>query len=65
MIDGRTKRVSLDERNRRMIQQLGAARPDERVTLEQAEPVDARRLIRTDEADLGLLCNWENGELPE
>jgi DNA-binding transcriptional LysR family regulator len=33
--------------------------------VEQAEPVEARRLIRIGEADLGLLCNWENEELPE
>lgn len=49
----------------RVVEQLRTAHPDVRVTVEQAEPVEARRLIRTGEADLGLLCNWENEELPE
>lgn len=47
------------------IEALGAGHPNVRVTLAQAEPVEARQLIRTGEADLGLLCNWENEELPE
>ncbi|MFB7780976.1 LysR family transcriptional regulator [Streptomyces bauhiniae] len=36
-----------------------------RVTVVQAEPVEARHLIRTGEADLGLLCNWESEDLPD
>jgi len=39
--------------------------PEVHVTVTQAEPVEARRMIRTGEADLGLLCNWENEDLPE
>jgi len=49
----------------RAVQQLAATCPDVRVTVAQAEPVEARRLVRSGEADLGLLCDWENEELPE
>jgi DNA-binding transcriptional LysR family regulator len=48
-----------------VITSLAAGHPDVRVTVTQAEPVEARRLIRTGEGDLGLLCNWENEDTPE
>ena len=47
------------------IERLAATDPDVRVTVAQAEPVEARRQIRAGEADLGLLCNWDNEPLPE
>jgi DNA-binding transcriptional LysR family regulator len=47
------------------VTRLAADHPDVHVTVTQAEPVEARHLIRTGEADLGLLCNWENEDLPE
>lgn len=39
--------------------------PDVHVTLTQAEPVEARGLVRSGAADLGLLCNWANEDIPE
>ncbi|GAA4806709.1 LysR family transcriptional regulator [Streptomyces ziwulingensis] len=48
-----------------LIARLRERRPGVRVTVTQAEPVEARHQIRTGEADLGLLCNWENEDLPE
>ncbi|MEU3186707.1 LysR family transcriptional regulator [Streptomyces sp. NPDC006923] len=48
-----------------LIGRLRSTYPEVRVTVVQAEPVEARRMIRTGEADLGLLCNWENEDLPE
>jgi len=44
---------------------LHSSHPDVQVTLTEAEPVGARQMIRTGEADLGLLCNWENEDVPE
>ncbi len=49
----------------RVIERLGTLSPDIRITLTQAEPIDARKLIRSGEGELGLLCNWENESLPE
>ncbi|WP_063836023.1 LysR family transcriptional regulator [Actinacidiphila yeochonensis] len=49
----------------RAVERLAAAHPGVRVTVAQAEPVEARRVVRSGEADVGLLCNWENEELPE
>jgi len=48
-----------------VVARLAALHPDVHITITQAEPVEARHLIRTGEADLGLLCNWENEDLPE
>ncbi|MEV6841520.1 LysR family transcriptional regulator [Streptomyces sp. NPDC051133] len=48
-----------------LVLRLQTRHPDVRVTVVQAEPVEARRMLRTGEADLGLLCNWENEDLPE
>ncbi|MFJ8749450.1 LysR family transcriptional regulator [Streptomyces sp. NPDC102441] len=48
-----------------LIARLRRAHPEVHVTVVQAEPVEARRMVRTGEADLGLLCNWENEQLPE
>ncbi|GHB68460.1 LysR family transcriptional regulator [Streptomyces viridiviolaceus] len=48
-----------------LIARLRQGHPGVRVTVVQAEPVEARHLIRTGEADLGLLCNWENEDLPD
>ncbi|BBA96918.1 putative LysR family transcriptional regulator [Actinacidiphila reveromycinica] len=48
-----------------VVERLRVSQPEVRITVVQAEPVEARRLIRAGEADLGLLCNWENEELPE
>jgi DNA-binding transcriptional LysR family regulator len=47
------------------IARLREAHPEVRVTVEQAEPAQARHMVRTGEADLGLLCNWDNEDLPE
>jgi DNA-binding transcriptional LysR family regulator len=47
------------------IDRLRASHPNIRISLTQAEPVEARQLIRSGEADLGLLCNWANEDLPE
>ncbi|MFF4749430.1 LysR family transcriptional regulator [Streptomyces sp. NPDC002514] len=49
----------------RLVVRLRARHPEVRVTVIQAEPVEARRMLRAGEADLGLLCNWENEDLPE
>ncbi|HEY5834422.1 LysR family transcriptional regulator [Streptomyces sp.] len=48
-----------------VLARLRRSAPHVHITLTQAEPVEARHLIRTGEADLGLLCNWENEDLPE
>lgn len=48
-----------------VITRLVARYPDVHITVTQAEPVEARQLIRAGEADLGLLCNWANEDLPE
>ncbi|MGW1412613.1 LysR family transcriptional regulator [Streptomyces sp. NPDC002403] len=48
-----------------VVGRLRSHHPDVRVTVLQAEPVEARRMIRAGEADLGLLCNWANENLPE
>ncbi|MFJ2095454.1 LysR family transcriptional regulator [Streptomyces sp. NPDC087901] len=48
-----------------VVGRLQAHHPDVRVTVVQAEPVQARRMIRAGEGDLGLLCNWANETLPE
>lgn len=48
-----------------LVARLRRLHPEVRVTVTQAEPVEARHLVRTGEADLGLLCNWENEDLPE
>ncbi|MFF8880675.1 LysR family transcriptional regulator [Streptomyces flaveolus] len=48
-----------------LVTRLRRQRPGIQVTVVQAEPVEARHLIRTGEADLGLLCNWENEDLPD
>ncbi|MFG2884056.1 LysR family transcriptional regulator [Streptomyces sp. NPDC048297] len=48
-----------------VLARLRQSDPDVHITLTQAEPVEARRLVRTGEADLGLLCNWESEDLPE
>ncbi|MFI5679927.1 LysR family transcriptional regulator [Streptomyces cellulosae] len=48
-----------------VIRRLRQHQPDVHITVTQAEPVEARSLIRTGEADLGLLCNWANEDVPE
>ncbi|GAB3240141.1 LysR family transcriptional regulator [Kineosporia babensis] len=48
-----------------VIERLRVSHPDIRISLTQAEPVEARRLVRAGEADLGLLCNWANEEVPQ
>jgi molybdate transport repressor ModE-like protein len=48
-----------------VVERLRARHPGVRVTVTQAEPVEARRMIRAGEADLGLLCNWANESVPE
>ncbi|GAB6901824.1 LysR substrate-binding domain-containing protein [Kineosporia succinea] len=48
-----------------VIDRLRTSNPNIRITVTQAEPVEARRLIRAGEVDLGLLCNWANEDLPE
>ncbi|MFG2631893.1 LysR family transcriptional regulator [Streptomyces sp. NPDC048473] len=48
-----------------MVAQLRKSHPAIRVTVTQAEPAEARALISSGEADLGLLCNWGNEGLPE
>ncbi|MFE6894643.1 LysR family transcriptional regulator [Streptomyces sp. NPDC057694] len=48
-----------------LVARLRARHPEVRVTVVQAEPADARRMVRSGEVDLGLLCNWEGDDLPE
>ncbi|MFC4330547.1 LysR family transcriptional regulator [Streptomyces andamanensis] len=48
-----------------VVERLRTRRPGVRITVAQAEPAEARRMIRAGEADLGLLCNWANDSLPE
>jgi DNA-binding transcriptional LysR family regulator len=48
-----------------VIRRLGQHHRDVHITVTQAEPVEARGLIRSGEADLGLLCNWANEDVPE
>jgi DNA-binding transcriptional LysR family regulator len=48
-----------------LVARLGTGHPGVQVSVVQAEPVEARRMLRAGEADLGLLCNWENEDLPE
>lgn len=48
-----------------VIERLRQHHPDVHITVVQAEPVEARALIRSGEADLGLLCNWANEGVPE
>ncbi|MFJ5646258.1 LysR family transcriptional regulator [Streptomyces sp. NPDC093223] len=47
-----------------VVVRLRTGHPDIRVTVVQAEPAEARRMLRAGEADVGLLCNWENEDLP-
>ena len=49
----------------RLITRLRETHPQIRLSVVQAEPVQARQLVRDGEADLGLLCNWANEALPE
>jgi DNA-binding transcriptional LysR family regulator len=39
--------------------------PGLRISVHQAEPAEARALLRNGEADLGFLCNWDDEPLPE
>lgn len=48
-----------------VIDRLRASHPNIRIAVSQAEPVEARQLIRSGEVELGLLCNWANEDLPE
>ncbi|MGW2299326.1 LysR family transcriptional regulator [Streptomyces violaceorubidus] len=48
-----------------VVERLRTRRPGVRIAVAQAEPAEARRMIRAGEADLGLLCNWANDSLPE
>jgi len=48
-----------------LVTQLRQSDPALQIVVHQAEPDDARRLLRSGEADLGLLCNWENEAVPE
>lgn len=48
-----------------VISQLRASHPHVRITVFQAEPNEARNMLRAGEADVGLLCNWANEKLPE
>ncbi|GLY33776.1 LysR family transcriptional regulator [Kineosporia sp. NBRC 101731] len=48
-----------------VIDRLRVSHPNIRISVTQAEPVEARRLIRSGEVELGLLCNWANEDLPE
>jgi DNA-binding transcriptional LysR family regulator len=38
--------------------------PDLRIVLNQAEPAEARAMVRAGQTDLGLLANWDNEPLP-
>lgn len=48
-----------------VVRRLRQHQADVHITVTQAEPVEARNLIRSGEADLGLLCNWANEDVPE
>ncbi|MGC0379725.1 LysR family transcriptional regulator substrate-binding protein [Streptomyces sp. SAI-229] len=48
-----------------LVTRLRHRHPGVRVTVTQAEPADARRMVRAGEADLGVLCNWAGDVLPE
>lgn len=48
-----------------VIDRLRESHPNVRISVTQAEPVQARQLIRSGEVELGLLCNWANEDLPE
>lgn len=48
----------------RVLARLARSEPTLRIELFQAEPEQARVLLRNGEADLGLLCNWDNEPLP-
>ncbi|MEU3519902.1 LysR family transcriptional regulator [Streptomyces sp. NPDC006654] len=48
-----------------LVTRLRIGHPDVRVTVLQAEPADARRMVRSGEVDLGLLCNWAGDDLPD
>jgi DNA-binding transcriptional LysR family regulator len=47
------------------VARLCTEHPHVRIDLTQTEPVEARQMIRAGEADLGVLCNWENEDVPE
>ena len=49
----------------RVLARLSRSEPGLRTELQQAEPVQARALLRSGEADLGLLANWDNEPLPD
>ena len=49
----------------RVLARLARSEPGLRIELHQAEPVQARALLRGGEVDLGLLCNWDNEPLPD
>lgn len=48
-----------------VLSRLSRSEPGLRIELVQAEPDQARALLRGGEVDLGLLCNWDNEQLPE
>jgi DNA-binding transcriptional LysR family regulator len=39
--------------------------PELRLTLHQAEPIEARATVRDGEADLGIVAKWDNEPVPE
>lgn len=48
-----------------VLARLSRSDPELRIELVQAEPDQARALLRSGEVDLGLLCNWDNEPMPE
>jgi DNA-binding transcriptional LysR family regulator len=44
---------------------LQRTEPDLHISVHQAEPAEARSAIRSGEADLGVLANWDNEPLPD
>ncbi|WP_331728136.1 LysR family transcriptional regulator [Streptomyces sp. NBC_01176] len=48
-----------------LVARLRTTHPHVQVTVSQAEPADARRMVRAGEADLGLLCDWDGDDLPD
>jgi DNA-binding transcriptional LysR family regulator len=48
-----------------VLARLSRSDPGLRIELHQAEPDQARALVRGGEVDLGLLCNWENEPMPD